>query len=146
MYPLQPDWIRWHARNGWLALNISAHDLPIDKPAEFYSEKASKELNDYPGIGNDDRETSYFLPMFLSCRRAVDYLTQREDWDGKSLVVHGGSQGGYQAIVTAGIHPAVTAMAANVPAGCDHTGSKRDVPLDGPIGLVELGKEKTKRR
>ncbi|HVR83999.1 MAG TPA: acetylxylan esterase, partial [Planctomycetota bacterium] len=30
--------------------------------------------------------------------------------------------GGYQSIVTAGMHPAVTALAANVPAGCDHTG------------------------
>jgi cephalosporin-C deacetylase len=56
--------------------------------------------------------------------RAVDFLTQRPDWDGKHLVVQGGSQGGYQAIVTAGIHPAVTAFAANVPAGCDHTGKQ----------------------
>jgi cephalosporin-C deacetylase len=39
-------------------------------------------------------------------------------------VVIGGSQGGYQAIVTAGMHPAVTALAANVPAGCDHTGKR----------------------
>src|SRR5205807_499356 len=27
-------------------------------------------------------------------------------------------------IVTAGMHPAVTAYAANVPAGCDHTGKQ----------------------
>ena len=27
-------------------------------------------------------------------------------------------------IVTAGMHPAVTAFAANVPAGCDHTGKR----------------------
>lgn len=124
VYPLNPDWIRWHARNGWLALNISAHNLPIDKPEDFYSKMASTELNDYPGQGNDNRETAYFLPMFLSCRRAVDYLIKHEDWNGKTVVVHGGSQGGYQAIVTAGIHPSVTGMAANVPAGCDHTGKQ----------------------
>ena len=124
VYPLQKDWVVGHARNGWLAMNISAHDLPVDEPAEFYTAQAGKELNDYPGQGNDDRETSYFLRMFLSCRRAVDYLTQHPDWDGKALVVHGGSQGGYQAIVTAGLHPAVTALAANVPAGCDHTGKQ----------------------
>ncbi|QDU25632.1 Acetyl esterase Axe7A precursor [Anatilimnocola aggregata] len=124
VYPLNRDWVLGPARQGRLAFNIIAHGLPIDEPAKFYQEKAAKELSDYPGQGNDDRETSYFLPMFLSCRRAVDYLTQRPDWDKKHLVVQGGSQGGYQAIVTAGIHPAVTAFAANVPAGCDHTGKQ----------------------
>ncbi|WP_425616660.1 acetylxylan esterase [Anatilimnocola sp. NA78] len=124
VYPLNRDWVVGPAKQGRLAFNIIAHDLPIDQDAKFYQDKAAKELNDYPGQGNDDRETSYFLPMFLSCRRAVDYLTQRPDWDHKHLVVQGGSQGGYQAIVTAGIHPAVTAFAANVPAGCDHTGKQ----------------------
>jgi cephalosporin-C deacetylase-like acetyl esterase len=124
VYPLNRDWVLGPARNGWLALNISAHDLPIDQPADFYQAKASKELNDYPGIGNEDRETSYFLRMFLSCRRAVDYLAQHQDWNKQSLVVQGGSQGGYQALVTAGLHPAVTALAASVPAGCDHTGKQ----------------------
>ncbi len=124
VYPLQREWVVRHARNGWLSLNVSSHNLPIDKPDAFYAEKAKTELNDYPGQGNDDREKSYFLRMFLSCRRAVDYLTKNPDWNGKTLVAHGLSQGGYQAIVTAGIHPAVTALAANVPAGCDHTGKK----------------------
>ncbi|MDB6055287.1 MAG: Acetyl xylan esterase [Verrucomicrobiales bacterium] len=122
VYPLQRDWVLGYARKGWISLNISAHDLPIDETASFYAEKNKTDLNDYPGIGNDDREKSYFLRMFLSCRRAVDYLAQDPDWDKKALVVHGGSQGGYQAIVTAGLHPAVTAFAASVPAGCDHTG------------------------
>jgi len=33
--------------------------------------------------------------------------------------VTGGSQGGMQAIVTAALHPKVTGMMANVPAGCE---------------------------
>jgi cephalosporin-C deacetylase len=122
VYPLERGWITGHAQNGWLAVNIIAHDLPIDEKPEFYQAKARGELDDYPGIGNDDRETSYFLPMFLSCRRTVDFITEHADWNKKTLVVHGGSQGGYQSIVTAGLAPAVTAIAANVPAGCDHTG------------------------
>lgn len=122
VYPLQREWVLGPARNGWLAFNLQAHDLPIDEAPAFYEQKSRGELNDYPGLGNDDREKSYFLRMFLSCYRAVEFLTRREDWNGKAVVVHGGSQGGYQAIVTAGLHPAVTALAANVPAGCDHTG------------------------
>jgi cephalosporin-C deacetylase-like acetyl esterase len=124
VYPLDRGWVKGYAHNGWLSMNILAHDLPIDEPAEFYKEKSEKELADYPQQGSDDREKSYFLRMFLSCYRAVEYLTQRPDWNKGALVVHGGSQGGYQAIVTAGMHPAVTAMAANVPAGCDHTGKR----------------------
>jgi cephalosporin-C deacetylase-like acetyl esterase len=124
VYPLNRDWVLGHARGGWLAMNILAHDLPIDEKKEFYDAKAKSELDDYPGIGADDREKSYFLPMFLSCYRAVDYLTERPEWNRKHVVVHGGSQGGYQAIVTAGMHPAVTAFAANVPAGCDHSGKE----------------------
>jgi cephalosporin-C deacetylase-like acetyl esterase len=124
VYPLNRAWVTGHAHNGWLSLNILAHDLPIDESEEFYKEKSQKELADYPQQGSEDREKSYFLRMFLSCYRAVDYLTQRPDWNRGALVVHGGSQGGYQAIVTAGMHPAVTAMAANVPAGCDHTGRR----------------------
>src|SRR5204863_7592969 len=32
--------------------------------------------------------------------------------------------GGYQTLVMAGLYPAVTAYAAGVPAGCDHTGKQ----------------------
>jgi len=124
VYPLHRDWVVGRARGGWLSLNILAHDLPIDETPAFYEQKNAKELAGYPQIGSEDREKSYFLRMFLGCYRAVDYLTQRPDWNKKALLVHGGSQGGYQAIVTAGMHPAVTAMAASVPAGCDHTGKK----------------------
>jgi cephalosporin-C deacetylase-like acetyl esterase len=124
VYPLHRDWVTNYAKQGWLSMNIIAHDLPIDEKPEFYKEKSEKELRDYPIQGSDDREKTYFLRMFLSCYRACEYLKKREDWNKKALVVHGGSQGGYQSIVTAGMHPEVTAFAANVPAGCDHTGKQ----------------------
>ena len=44
--------------------------------------------------------------------------------DGRTVVVSGSSQGGFQAIVAAGLDPRVTFFAAGVPAGCDHTGFK----------------------
>lgn len=122
VYGLERGWVTDSAKQGWLAVNIMPHDLPIDEKPEFYQKQASGPLNDYPGIGNDDREASYFLPMFLSCRRAVDFITEHADWNKKTLVVYGLSQGGWQSIVTAGLAPAVTAMASQVPAGCDHTG------------------------
>jgi cephalosporin-C deacetylase len=79
VYPLKRAWATGPAREGWLTLNISAHDQPMDQPERFYQDLANAELKNYAAIGNDDRETSYFLRMFLACSRAVDYLAQRPD-------------------------------------------------------------------
>jgi cephalosporin-C deacetylase-like acetyl esterase len=122
VYPLQKGWITYRAAEGWLVLNINAHDLPIDRPEPFYKDQSAGPLKDYPAIGNDDRETSYFLRMYLSCFRGAQYLTERPDWDGRTLAVTGGSQGGLQSIVTAALHPKVSAVLACVPAGCDLNG------------------------
>ena len=122
VYPLQKSWVTDRAAEGWLVLNINAHDLPIDQPEQFYNDQSAGLLKDYPAIGNDDRETSYFLRMYLSCYRAAQYLAERPDWDGRTLVVTGGSQGGLQSIVTAALHPKITAVMACVPAGCDLNG------------------------
>lgn len=122
VYPLKKEWVTGPAKNGWLAMNILAHDLPIDREMSFYNELEKGALNYYPGIGNEDRDTSYFLRMYLSCYRAVEYLTNHPDWNEEVLYVKGTSQGGLQAIMISGLHPAVTAVSANVPAGCDQTG------------------------
>jgi cephalosporin-C deacetylase len=74
-------------------------------PRRLFALAAATTLKDYVSIGNDDRDKSYFLRMYLSCYRAADYLAHRPDWDGRTLVVTGTSQGGMQAIVTAGLHP-----------------------------------------
>jgi cephalosporin-C deacetylase len=123
VYPLEKHWSLDRAKEGWLVLNIIAHDLPVDQPKEFYAQQADGPLKNYASIGADDRETSYFLRMYLSCYRAADYLAKRPDWNHKTLLVEGGSQGGLQTVVTAGLHPAVTVITANVPAGCDMDGA-----------------------
>ena len=122
VYPLPKANVVYRAQAGWLALNIMSHDLPFDQPQEFYNKASSTTLKDYTSIGNDDRETSYFLRMYLGCYRAADYLAGRPDWDGRTLVVTGTSQGGLQSFVTAAIYPKITALIADVPAGCDTTG------------------------
>ena len=123
VYPLPKNSAVGAAAEGWLALNISAHDLPLEEPQAFYDQQNNGALKNYTAIGNDDREKSYFLRMFLACDRAVEYLAQRPDWNGKTLIVSGTSQGGLQAFVTAGLNHKVTALLAMVPAGCDNTGA-----------------------
>jgi cephalosporin-C deacetylase-like acetyl esterase len=122
VYPLEKGWVTDRASQGWLVLNILAHDLPIDEPAKFYEEQNAGPLQEYWAIGNDDRDASYFLRMYLSCYQAADYLAKRPDWNGRTLVVTGASQGGQQALVTAAIYPKATAALALVPAGSDMLG------------------------
>jgi cephalosporin-C deacetylase len=110
------------AQRGFLALDINAHGIPNGKPADFYSNLADGELKDYRARGRESRETVYFFGMFLRLVRALDFLTAQPEWDGRTVVVHGGSQGGYQSLVAAGLDPRVTFFAAGVPAGCDQTG------------------------
>lgn len=123
VYGLKTEWVTERAEDGWLALNILPHDLPIDEPEAFYKEQQAGPLNQYFVQGNEDRETSYFLRMYLSCYRAVEYLKSRPDWDGRTIVVTGTSQGGQQTFVTAGLHPDITAALALVPAGADFNGT-----------------------
>lgn len=113
--------LNW-ASKGFLALDINAHGIPNGKPDEFYTAQAEGPLKDYRYIGRDNPEKCYFTFMFLRLVRALDVLATQPEWDGKILVVSGGSQGGYQAIVAAGLDPRVTFYGAGVPAGCDHTG------------------------
>lgn len=114
----------WAAREGgMLAMDINAHGLPNGKPKEFYDEQAAGTLLNYRYQGRDDREKNYFKGMFLRVIRALDFLTAQPEWDGKTLIVYGSSQGGFQAFAAAGLDDRVTFFCAGVPAGCDHTGS-----------------------
>jgi cephalosporin-C deacetylase-like acetyl esterase len=119
VYPLQKSWVTEKAGKGWLAMNIMAHDLPIDAPADFYQAQSAGPLKSYTMIGSESRETSYFLRMLLGDHRAIEYLASRPDWDGKTLVVIGTSQGGIQSFFTAAFFPKVSAVIVEVPAGCD---------------------------
>jgi len=121
VYPLKRESVTGYARDGWLALNISAHDVPFDLPEKEFAKLADTTLKDYTAIGETNRETSYFLRMFLGCQRAAEYLTTRDDWNGRILVVRGKSQGGLQSIVTAALNPKVSALMALMPAGCGNT-------------------------
>lgn len=105
-----------------LAMDINAHGIPNGKPKEFYDALNAGELKDYRSQGREDRERCYFLGMFLRLVRAIEFLKSQPEWDGKVLIVRGGSQGGGQSIAAAGLDQQVTFISAGVPAICDHTG------------------------
>jgi cephalosporin-C deacetylase len=117
-YRLWSPWVVDLARHGWLALNIEPHDVLPTENQSYYN-GLPQALKNYGSIGQDDREKSYFVDMYLRDYRAVDYLSKRSDWDGKTLLVMGTSMGGQQSFAVAGLHPKVTDLIVDVPAGCD---------------------------
>jgi lysophospholipase L1-like esterase/dienelactone hydrolase len=71
--------------------------------------------------------------MYLGDLRAIDYLASRPDWDGRTLVVMGTSMGGQQSLCAAGLHPKVTHMLINVPAGADANGTAHGRKIGYPF-------------
>lgn len=120
VYALDKNAVVGQAKSGWLVLNVSAHDLPVDEADTFYKDLKEGALKNYFYIGSEDRETSYFLRMFLGCVRGAEYLASRSDWNGEVLVVTGTSQGGLQSLATAALYPKITDVMTNVAAGCDN--------------------------
>lgn len=110
------------ANAGFITLEIGIHGIPVNLPQPLYDELRRSALAGYPGFNLDDRENYYYRRVVLECVRANDFLTSRPGWDGKNLVVFGGSQGGQLAISTAALDPRVKAVAANYPAYSDVTG------------------------
>jgi cephalosporin-C deacetylase-like acetyl esterase len=105
-----------------LAMDLNANGIANGKPDAWYKEQADTVLRDYRYQGRDDRDKCYFLGMFLRLVRALDYLCAQPEWDGRRVVVTGGSQGGGQALAAAGLDERVTLLCAGVPAICDHSG------------------------
>jgi cephalosporin-C deacetylase-like acetyl esterase len=112
------------AADGFISMDMNAHGIPNGKPAEFYAALSNGDLKGYSTRGRESRDTIYFHDMFLRLVRAIDFLTAQPEWDGRTVIVKGSSQGGYQSIVAAGLDPRVTFFVPGVPAGCDHTGFK----------------------
>jgi cephalosporin-C deacetylase-like acetyl esterase len=122
-YRLWSPWVADRAAEGWIALNIEPHDVLPTEPQSYYDALPAA-LKNYGSIGQEDRERSYFVEMYLRDYRAVDYLSHLPEWDGKTLLVMGTSMGGQQSLAVAGLHPKVTHLIVNVPAGCDLNGAQ----------------------
>ena len=109
--------------NKALALNINAHGIKNGQPKAFYANLYKTTLKNYWHTGMDSRDTVYFRDMALRVYRALQFLKAQPEWNQKVLVVYGGSQGGAQGLMAAGLDPQVSAAVVNVPAVCDHGGA-----------------------
>ena len=115
----------YYADEGCIRLEMEIHGLNPTMSAEEFKEISSA-FGNYLVNGIDNRDNYYMKKVYLACVRAIDYLTSLPDWDGKNVIVQGGSQGGALALITAGLDKRVTACVANHPALSDMAGYKAE--------------------
>lgn len=127
------------AREGVLALDINAHGIPNGQPAAYYTQLSQGKLNTYWLQGRESRETFYFLGMFLRVIRAIDFLTSKPEWDRKTLILYGTSQGGAQSLAGAGLDDRVSFFVAGVTGMADLTGTTIGRPMGWP-NMADLGR------
>ena len=110
-----------YAEQGFISLAIEIHGISPLLDNETY-QNVSAAFGDYTQYRLDDPDTYYYKSVYLGCVRSIDYLCSLPEWDGKNVVVTGGSQGGALSIVTAALEKRVTCLAAFYPALADMTG------------------------
>ena len=110
------------AERGVITLEIGIHGVPVNMDPSVYTNLASGALSGYQSFNLDDRDRYYYKRVYMACIRANDFLTSLAQYDGSTLGVTGGSQGGALSIVTAALDPRVKFLAAYYPALSDLTG------------------------
>ena len=110
------------AENGIIYLEIGIHGIPVTMDAGIYNDLGRTTLDGYPFFNLDDRDRYYYKRVYLGCVRAIDFIYSLSEFNGATLAVTGGSQGGALSIVMAGLDSRVKYLAAFYPALCDLTG------------------------
>lgn len=110
------------AEKGIITLEIGIHGIPVTMDLNQYAYLSAGALSGYPAFNLEDRDRYYYKRVYLGCVRANDFLTSLPQYDGKTLGVTGGSQGGALSIVTAALDPRVKFLGAYYPALSDLTG------------------------
>jgi cephalosporin-C deacetylase-like acetyl esterase len=103
----------------YLKLEIHDNDQLLDDAS--YETLRRAKCDGYPLRGMVSRDTYYYKDVYVGCARAVDFLCTLPEWDGRNVIVTGGSQGGALTIVTAALNEQVTLCAPFYPALCDLT-------------------------
>ncbi|MDE7135332.1 MAG: acetylxylan esterase [Muribaculaceae bacterium] len=111
-----------YANNGFIRFATEIHGLNpelTDQQFDEISRAFNGRENGYLSNNLDDRDNYYMKRVYLSLIRSVDFLSQLPEWDGRNMVIQGGSQGGALSIVGAALDPRITLCVANHPALAD---------------------------
>ena len=114
----------WYNKTQAITLDVNAHGFELDREPEYYKEfekgiRTPKYGYAFSPEENAKPETAYFRNMAFRVMRALQYVKSLPEWNGRSLVAEGGSQGGLQTSWAAGLDPDVTLARPSITWGCD---------------------------
>ena len=95
--------------------------------------------NGYLRQNLEDRNQYYMKHVYLGLVRAVDVLVSLPEWDGRHVVVAGGSQGGALALIAAALDSRITHCVANHPALSDMAAGSAGLTSGYPHFTKESG-------
>ena len=106
---------------------INAHGFELNQTPTYYANyfkniRSNGKEYAFDPIQNSDRLTAYFNGMALRVMRALEFAKTLPQWDGKNLIVSGGSQAGLQSLWAAGLDKDVTKCQIFKPWCCDLAG------------------------
>lgn len=108
---------------GVITLQMNIHCIDPSDKTFFRSEYAKIDKpRPYQARNAAVPEKYYLARVVPGLCRAVDYLAARPDWNGRSLVVAGSSQGGALSLMCAAFSGKITAVSASIPAFGDQNG------------------------
>ena len=99
---------------------INAHGIENGRPDSYYQTLARTRLKDYGLITekNIDPEKAYFKYMALRAAQAARFVQTLDNFNGE-LILHGGSQGAFQATVAQTLVPEAKLLDIYIPWLCD---------------------------
>ncbi|MBR1933182.1 MAG: acetylxylan esterase [Prevotella sp.] len=109
-------------QEGCIYMKIEIHDNDQTLPDDAYNQMRQQKCDGYMRRGMARKDTYYYKDVYAGCVRAVDFLCSLPGWDGRNVIVTGGSQGGALTIVTSALNEKVTLCAPFYPALCDLMG------------------------
>lgn len=113
---------KYYAENGCIRMEMEIHGMDPRLPQETFDDitKAfNGRDNGYLFNGLEDPNRYYMKRVYLALIRCLDLLTSLPEWDGRNVIVQGGSQGGALSMVAAALDSRVTQCIVNHPALSD---------------------------
>ena len=122
---------------------MNVHKFPTaatskEQKARFEKYNASVPEKHYRFANINDRDKYFFRDVWLALSKAVDYVAELKEFDGKNFASIGSSQGGGTAIAVAYLNKKISCLIANVPALCDHSGWKAKRANGWPNAHTEM--------
>ena len=105
----------------FISLALEIHGIDPQADSKIYQDIYNAFIG-YRNYDVEDKDTYYFKHVILGCIKAVDYVSQLSEFDGKNFVAYGGSQGGFLSTAISALHKNISCIVCFHPAMSDLTG------------------------